>query len=521
MTGAAALLLVVAPAQALGGAGHTEEGSAPFCDPFDSGWALTPATSNARLSPGAVAAGVDPASDVRQSGELIPPEQRPARRLRRDRASSTVRVPVYFHVITKNGGTTGAVGDQEIADQMAILNDSFDGTTGGEDVDFEFELVSIDRHDNASWYDDPGPASPTLNVNGVRNMNVYTGSAGGYLGYVNFLPGEAPTGGSNDYVVIHHSTLPGGTDGTPYEEGDTLVHEVGHWLGLEHTFANGCLPPGDEIDDTPYEGSPNFGSDCVGPRNTCPQPGNDPINNFMDYSDDICMYEFTSGQADRMHTRTGLYRNTAPTIGADPVRPIMGAPEPVAVTRSDADGDETTTDVVTAPGHGEVSVGGGGGLTYTPDPGYIGADSFEIRAADIFGVVSSPITVPVDVSPHPLDLEVDAPGRSRFKRLGLSAGCGAGGCELRLTGKVVATEPRKRRRAGVAGRRFSAAIRPRSATVPPGGTVNLKPSLWTRQARKVQRILNRGGKGKAKLTVAASAAGGQTASRPVRIKLQR
>jgi hypothetical protein len=215
-----------------------------------------------------------------------------------------VTVRTWVHVISKNRRPAGGnVSDAQIQAQIDVLNRSYAGATGGAPTVFRFALAGVTRTVNKDWakMDAESPeeaaAKLALHRGGPSTLNLYVVAQLGadLLGW-SYLPDGTVEHTDTDGVVVLAGSLPGG-DVAPYNEGDTATHEVGHWLALEHTFENGCDFPGDSVPDTPYEAEPAF--DCV-VRDTCKQPGNDPIENFMDYTDDACMHEFSLGQSLRM-----------------------------------------------------------------------------------------------------------------------------------------------------------------------------------------------------------------------------
>ncbi len=242
---------------------------------------------------------------------------------------SAAKVKIVFHVIHK--GNEGKVTQGQIEKQVEVLNKAYMGSN------FTFELDDVTFTDvaadptKASWFTmrhtDPPHSSEMDAKEALRRdtdttLNIYTANLnGGLLGWATFPSdlaqdpddlGFDPT--IRDGCVILYTSLPQADgspnpSGGPYGEGQTLTHEAGHYLGLYHTFQGGCLPPGDEVVDTPAHQT-NFGcpeADAI-PDTCLGDDKKDPVHNFMNYTDDKCMNEFSPLQVARIHEQCGVFR---------------------------------------------------------------------------------------------------------------------------------------------------------------------------------------------------------------------
>ncbi|KAI0110545.1 metalloprotease [Hypoxylon sp. NC0597] len=223
------------------------------------------------------------------------------------RTLRSISVNLYFHVVASgNSVDDGYLTQQMVDDQLDVMNADY-GPHG-----ITFNLVSTDWTVNSNWAADGDELGMkrALRKGTYSDLNVYLlgNLGGGLLGYC-YFPDDVSQGSTEFYLdgcTVLAASVPGGS-AAPYNLGGTVVHEVGHWMNLYHTFQGGCRDPGDSIDDTPAQASASSG--CPVGRDSCPAAGLDPIHNYMDYSDDACYEEFTPDQEDRMYSAWSTYRS--------------------------------------------------------------------------------------------------------------------------------------------------------------------------------------------------------------------
>ena len=239
-------------------------------------------------------------------------------------ARIVVTIPVVFHVVYNT--TAQNISDALINAQLSQLNQDFRKLNSDNsltpslfagvaaDMEINFCLAqqtatgaattgivrksttttAFSTNDNmkraANGGSDAWDATKYLNV-WVCNMS------GGILGYAQFPGGAASTDGVVlQYNTVGSRTVPG--SGAPYNLGRTATHEVGHWLNLRHIWGDATCGS-DLVSDTPTHRTSNAGCPAYPKTNTCTGGGTEMTMNYMDYTDDVCMYMFSAGQKAR------------------------------------------------------------------------------------------------------------------------------------------------------------------------------------------------------------------------------
>jgi hypothetical protein len=229
-------------------------------------------------------------------------------------ANGTIEIPVVVNVVYRTAAQN--ISDAQIASQIAVLNADFAATNtdvanvpaifqsvtaGNTGVTFVLDQVRRVSTKKTSFTTNDGmkktsgggiePLSPSTKLN-LWTCNM----SGGILGYAQFPGGALATDG----VVILYSAFGVTTAGAPYNKGRTATHEVGHWLNLRHIWGDATCG-NDQVGDTPLHTGANYGCPAAGIRSTCSGTPVMMTMNYMDYTDDLCMYMFSAGQKIRMN----------------------------------------------------------------------------------------------------------------------------------------------------------------------------------------------------------------------------
>lgn len=228
-------------------------------------------------------------------------------------------IPVVVNVLYKTAAEN--ISQAQIQSQIDVLNEDFKSVNAdiskvpglftsvkANDTKIRFVLDAVVRKSTTkkSWGTNDAmkkstqgginPTSPTT------KLNLWACTlGGGILGYAQFPGGNSATDG----VVILNSAFgsrakyPGGYYVSTYDLGRTATHEIGHWFNLRHIWGDATCG-NDQVGDTPLHTGANYGCPAAGIKSTCTGTPVMMTMNYMDYTDDACMYMFTAGQKTRM-----------------------------------------------------------------------------------------------------------------------------------------------------------------------------------------------------------------------------
>jgi len=226
--------------------------------------------------------------------------------------NGVIEIPVVVNVLYRTAAQN--ISAAQIQSQMDALNEDFSATnsdynltstynsvkSGNIGVRFVLDQVVRRSTSKTSWTTNDAmkksaqgitPTSPATKLNlWVCNLS------GGILGYAQFPGGNSATDG----VVIDDNAFGRtGTAAAPFNKGRTATHEIGHWMNLRHIWGDATCG-NDLVGDTPTHNTANYGCPAAGHKSTCTGTPIEMTMNYMDYTDDACMYMFSAGQKTRM-----------------------------------------------------------------------------------------------------------------------------------------------------------------------------------------------------------------------------
>lgn len=243
-----------------------------------------------------------------------------------DEERAVLTIPVVFHVVYNN--SVENISSNRLIDQLNVLKKDFRKMNSdtnliptpwksiAADTEIDFCLATVDPFgqpttginrvatnvtsfstDNKVKFSSQGGADAWPRD---KYLNIWIADLGSQLlGYAQFPGGAASTDG----VVLHYKYT--GTTGAvaPYNKGRTGTHEVGHYFGLYHIWGDdfSSCSGSDNISDTPNQAGENYGCPTYPLTDGCSatSPGV-MFMNYMDYTNDACMYMFTTGQKNRI-----------------------------------------------------------------------------------------------------------------------------------------------------------------------------------------------------------------------------